>query len=1272
MGLLNRIFARRTASSAAPRAAGTARPKRRLWRRIGIGVVATFALLILFGFFAAPPILESILVGKVSEQLGRQVSVGAIRVNPFLLTVEIDDFLIREKGSSGRFVAFDRLRVDAELESIYRRAPVLREITLTNPYVNVVRIEGQRYNFSDLIDKFTAPPAKPQPKPKQEEPTRFSLNNIRLIGGSVDFDDRPEKTKHQVRDMKLAVPFLSNLPYYGEIFVLPAFSARANGTPVALKASTKPFSKSRETSVDLTLTALNLPFYLGYVPFRLQYKPISALLDAKLELTFAQPVGLKPSLLIAGSTALRDFKVTELSGNPLLAFTRLDVAVERVDVFEKKVAIRQVKLAGLDLTVHRAKDGKLNVMALLAVSEGGEALKEVREETKANAVAKDAVAPAPAPDAAPPHITVGEILLHDARIAWIDDVPDGSFNTTLKPVNLVILRFDTAPQKITEVELDAATDAGEALAVKAGYAFVERKAQGSVALVKVPLERYAPYYRKSILFDLEDGVLDASARFSFANDPAGPKLSAADIEALLKNLRLKKRGDPEAFLRMAQFQLHGGTFDLNQREVELAEIASRKANLLVRRAKDGKINLADLTPPPEPGAAATIAGPEPSARPAGADTPWRVAVKRLALDEYGVTFDDEVPSQPVRTVLEPIRLGLEDLVFGGKPHAAKVDLALKINKTGEFKAKGLLTPQPVAADLNIALARLEIGAFQPYFADQVDITLSSGNVAAHGTARFSMPPGGKPLFEYAGKAAINKLATLDKQNAEDFLKWESLFFDGIRLKSEPLFIDVKEVALTDFYSRLVVNADGTLNVQGIMAKQPGEASAEAAVPAADSVAKPGREPNRQKAPKSATKSQPQPAPEPASSARAGALPRLVKIDKVTLQGGTINFSDRLIKPNVSATMTEVGGRVTGLMSDATTRAEVDLRGKLSSQAPLTITGKINPLAGDLFAEIKVSFIDIELPQFTPYSGKYAGYTIEKGKLTLDLTYLIDKRKLKAENKIFIDQLTFGEKVKSAEATKLPVQLAIALLKDRDGRINLDVPVEGSLDDPKFRLGGVIWQVIVNLITKAVTAPFALLGSLLGGGGGEQLSYLEFAPGSALPDADAQKKLDQLVKALRDRPQLRLEATGHVDAEKDREALRKGSFERKLKAQKWKELSKKNQAPPSVDEVTVEAGADYEKYLELAYKAEKFPKPRNFIGLLKDLPVPEMEKLMQTNIVATDDDLRNLAVQRAQAVKDAFLKAGDIGAERIFLVEARTLAAEAKDKQKASRVDFVLR
>ena len=531
MALLNRIFARRRENYSLPPAITQASGKRRVWKKIGIGVAVFFVLLILFGFFVAPPIIKSILVNKVSEQLGRQVSVGAIRVNPFVLTVEIDDFLIKEKDSSARFVAFDRLRVDAQVESIYRRAPVLREISLTNPYVNIVRIEGQRYNFSDIVDKFTAAPAKPEPKPAKEEPATFSLNNIQLTGGSVDFDDRPQKTRHQIRDMRLAIPFLSNLPYYGEIFVQPAFSAKANGTPIELKASTKPFGKARETSVDLVLTNLNLPFYLEYVPFKLQYQPVSAFLDANLDLTFAQPLGMKPSLFVSGTTAVRDLKLRELSGDPLVSFKRLDVAIERIDVFATKVAIRQIKFDEFDLTAHRARDGSINLMKLATVAKGGEELKEIREEVKAEEAAKIA-APA-APEKPIPDIRVDEIVMNGARIAWIDDVPDGSFRTTLQPLDVSVRGFSTVPGSMTEARLTATTDAREMLAVEAKYAFIERTAEGTVSLAKLLLKRYAPYYRKAILFDVEDGVLDASTRFTFANEPAGPKVAATEIETAL-------------------------------------------------------------------------------------------------------------------------------------------------------------------------------------------------------------------------------------------------------------------------------------------------------------------------------------------------------------------------------------------------------------------------------------------------------------------------------------------------------------------------------------------------------------------------------------------------------------------------------------------------------------------------------------------------------------------------------------------------------------------
>jgi hypothetical protein len=257
-------------------------------------------------------------------------------------------------------------------------------------------------------------------------------------------------------------------------------------------------------------------------------------------------------------------------------------------------------------------------------------------------------------------------------------------------------------------------------------------------------------------------------------------------------------------------------------------------------------------------------------------------------------------------------------------------------------------------------------------------------------------------------------------------------------------------------------------------------------------------------------------------------------------------------------------------------------------------------------------------------------------------------------------------VDSPDATSLPVKLAVALLKDRNGQIRLDIPVTGSLDDPQFSVLSVVLQVIGNLITKAVASPFALLGTAFGGGEGMQ--YLEFDPGRAAIPPDGLKKIDALATALSDKPTLRLEIAGYVSPEEDREGLKQYFMQRKVKAQKLNDLLKQGVPAVPVDEVAV-APQEYERYLTLAYRAEPFPKPRNFVGMIKSLPVSEMEKLMLTNIEAGEEELRQLAARRASTVKDALLQSGKVTSERLFIVEPKGLAPEKKEKVKESRVEF---
>jgi hypothetical protein len=335
-----------------------------------------------------------------------------------------------------------------------------------------------------------------------------------------------------------------------------------------------------------------------------------------------------------------------------------------------------------------------------------------------------------------------------------------------------------------------------------------------------------------------------------------------------------------------------------------------------------------------------------------------------------------------------------------------------------------------------------------------------------------------------------------------------------------------------------------------------------------------------------------------------------------------------------------------------------------------INGRLNPLAPVLFLDIEGRTRGVDLPRLTPYSVKYAGYPIVKGKLSMEVKYKVEEGKLAANNHLFVDQLTFGDRVESPTATKLPVLLAVSLLKNSKGEIDLNLPISGTLDDPKFSVGGLIIQVIVNLLTKVVTAPFTLLSAAFGGG--EELGYIEFAPGSAVLKEDQIKRLDTLAKALADRPALKLDIIGRVDPAAETDGIRRAKYEAKLKAAKVKSLVRRGS--DAVDPASVAITAEERPtFIAAVYSDEDIPgKPRNFLGFAKSIPAPEMEALILAHLVVTPTDLRALANQRATVVRNRLEVQGKISRERLFLVEPKLTPEGIKDKGAKTRVDFSLK
>jgi uncharacterized protein involved in outer membrane biogenesis len=1193
-------------------------------RKAAVAALIFFLVVSITGFLVLPPVLKFLITKKLSAQLHREVTIRQMRVNPFMLSVTMRGCTVKERNSAETFLSFDELYVNLQSISLLKRGLIIHELRLVKPYVNIRRNPDLLYNFSDILKSEQVGPASVK-KTTASAAMRFSVNNIQIVNGRIDFLDGPKQVRHTVRDLNVTVPFVSNIPYYTDTYVQPSFEAMVNNEKVSFKGKTKPFANSLETSVDVRVKDLDLTHYLAYIPFKMNFSVPSGYLDVDTHVTYVQYKDRAPSLGLTGNIFMKKLKVDDGSGAPVADFPMIGAYIASSELLSKTAHLSKVILMSPDLNVHRDRNGRVNIMALLPEKKKGETPDS--EESKTQPL---------------PRVDVDEMTIRDGKLVFVDQATGEEFRTRVEPLELKISHFTTVPGKKAAVELSLETEANEALKVTGEFSVTPLAADGKFELKGVPLKKYAPYYRKMLLFDIADGELGVRSGYSYAGTGKSPAARLSDMAISLSGLRLKKRDEREDFLNVPALAIKEAEVDLTKKALVLGDVETEKGAVVVNRRKDGMLNFANLLPksPKDPAKTKTAGRSEGKSA-----TPWLITLRKISVDDFTIKMEDAAPLSPVRYSVSSIGLKGEN-ISTAKGITGNVSLGCRLGRRGSLEARGTVGIDPTVVRARIALKGVEITPFQPYFTDRVKILVTSGAISTGGDLSLKYATGGIRA-SYRGAASLLHFASLDKANGDAFLKWDSLHLGGLAVGYRPLSLRIKEVALTDFYSRLIIEQNGAINLQGIV-QQAG------AGPAA---------PHPQEGSRQAA------SPVPVEQQVKAAEAKMIRIDTVTLQGGTINFSDRHIQPNYSANLVEIGGRISGLSSEENTTGDVDLRGKLDNYAPLEITGKINPLKEDLYVDLKADFKDMELSPLTPYSGRHIGYTIRKGKLFLSLEYLIVKKKLEARNRIFLDQFTLGDKVESPEATKLPVKLAIALLKNRKGEIDLDIPVTGYINDPKFSLGSVIIKILVNILVKAATSPFSLLGKIFGGGA--DLSYVEFQQGSAAISDAVAKKLDAVVKALYDRPALKLEIEGYVDPEKDREGLRQYIFDKKVKTQKWKDMAAKGGQAISVDEVNV-GKEEYPTYLKKAYKAEKFPKPRNILGFAKSLPVPEMEKLMLTNIKVTDDDLRALASRRALAVKDYILKSKKVEPERVFLVEPKSLSPEKKEKLSDSRVDFKLK
>ena len=1237
--------------------------RRVAWTAAGIG--GLWAV----GWLAVPPLLKHQGEKIATEKLGRKTTIGAVEFKPWTLELTVRDLAIASADGQSEQLRIPRIYIDGELQSLLRLAPVVDAIQVDAPQVRLTHHGDGRYDIQDILDRLGQQPAPTDPK---AQPARFALYNLALQGGSVDFVDETVGRTHTVRDLVLNIPFLSNLDSQRAVKVLPRLAFQLNGDGFESAAEGTPFQDSRKTDASLKLDGFDLAPYLGYLPAGLPVALQAATLDADIRVAFeAVPAAAQPvSLRLTGSLQLSQFKAADRKGQELLAFEALKIGLEDVRPLEGVVRLSSVALDAPRLQVRRDSQGGLN----LATLAGGEtpaarkpsAAAPVAQASAPASAASAATAAAPAPAW---NIEVAQLAIQNGQVQWQDDSTSPAAQLALNELHLQAQTLAWPARTPAPLEGSVRIQAGgkgaaEGGVVKFSGSGTDKAAQLGLVVDGLPLS-LAQAYVEPFLVPQLTGSLSAQLGLGWR----APDLAVHIQQASLDKLALQDGKTALASLAsLGSLKLADTAVNLAQRSVKVGKLALAEPKVAVERERNGQWMFQRWLRAPAGGAPVPVEPPVASQAP---QKPWSVVLSELAVDGGALAFKDASTAQPVAFQVSGLNVQAKDLVptamlspgAAVKPSPLTVSARIGAGRAepGRLDYQGTVGLAPLSAQGQVTALRMPVHAAMPYVSDMLNVDVRRADASYKGSVRFETTPAG-PQVQLQGDAALEELRSNSvlalpplpdavaaaggdsAPRGEPLLNWKALSLRGLDVAlapGSPTRVKVQETALNDFFARLVLFEDGKLNLADLVK------------PAPIAEGKP---------------------------AEVASAPAEISFGPVALVNGRVAFSDRFIKPNYSINISELTGRLSAFTSvapkDAPQMADLELRGRAEGTAALEVIGKLNPLAKPLALDVQAKVQDLELAPLSPYTVKYAGHGIERGKLNVDVAYkILPDGQLTASNKIVLRQLVFGDEVPGAPAS-LPVRLATALLADSNGVIDIDLPVSGSINDPQFRLGPVIFKAIGNLIVKAITSPFSLLAGALGGGAGDELNTVPFAAGSAELSPEAREGLDKIAKALESRPALKMTVVGHASMEAEHEALKRARLMRMLRAEKRRATIQSTSTASAAAEQGTEQGtgqgaaaplvisdAEYPELLTAVYKRADMSKPRNMVGMAKALPVPEMEALLLANIDVADDAARTLATQRGVAVRD-YLAQQKLPLDRLFLGATKVAPPDEKWKPRA--------
>ncbi len=948
----------------------------------------------------------------------------------------------------------------------------------------------------------------------------------------------------------------------------------------------------------------------------------------------------------------------DADGQPMISFDHLHVGLQLASLWRLGPSFSEILLARPYVRAVLRPDGALNLADL---GKGFPPAPPEQQQKKTG----------------PVRLYIGRLAVIEGSTTFEDRTRATPFRADFKPIAFEVRDFSTTAATGDAYTLNATSPQGGRLHWSGTVRLAPLSSHGRFEIADAKARALWSYLSASLPFEIDSGVIALNGDYDVSSAAAGPVGLKLNVHTTtVTSLGVKPHGAADDYLSLGRIEVDDTRLDLGRRAIEVAKVQLSGGDIRAWLGEQGRLNLLDLIgPAPAAGAdapanmetagggSAPAAGPAPPA--GGAAPAWTVSVPDIAVSSLKVSAEDRQVKPAATVVLDPLNVHVGG--FNLAPDdTLDIQLDTAVNTSGKLTAQAKVVPRAGAVTAHVEAEHLGLPALQPLLAKYTSMTLLKGELGT----RMDFERSAEGVLGVKGDARVSDLSTVDNALKKDFIRWHELRVAGVSYRSQPASLRIASVTALEPYVRMIIAPDRSVNIRQVLtppgAKPPeavpaaGAAPAAGPAPAVASAAGAAPAPDASTAPKARARKGKSAAAAPAAAPAAPLTPFPVSIGAVRMVNGSADYTDLWIKPSFALGMQALTGAVTGLSSDPNSRARVQLDGKLANYSPLHIAGEVNLLSAALYTDVTLSFKDLDLTIVNPYSGYFVGYKIDKGKLSVDVSYKIEQRQLSAAQHFVVDQLELGDRVESPEAVHLPLKIAVALLKDRNGVIDLPLPMSGSLDDPSFRIGPIVWKMFVNLIVKVATAPFALLGHLFGGG--EHMNIVEFAAGGAELDQPAKDQLAALSKAMKERPQLKLDVPIVASAGLDRPQL----AQTRLRAELTARVAGSRQGRKHPQEAAELALADPGKHLPLlieqfqadvgkdaplpasaqAVEAGKKKEPADV-----DAAIADLETALINHMQIPDSDLEALGRSRAQAIQNALLADGQIDPARVFIVNA---------------------